>query len=102
MGASIADERKLLAGNEYDGVARSHYPALLELPREELITLARWLREQRGKHRGTIEHRQRAGAALRSAVPGAAQSPPVTRRTWREMFLNPAIRAVCMIRDRRS
>jgi hypothetical protein len=59
MGASIADERKLLAGNEYDGVARSHYPVLLELPREELVSLARWLREQRGKHRGTIEHRQR-------------------------------------------
>jgi len=59
MSTSIADERRLLAGSEYDGVAKSHYPALHGVPREELVTLARWLREQRAKHRGAIEHRRR-------------------------------------------
>jgi hypothetical protein len=59
MSTSIADERRLLAGSEYDGVAKSHYPALRDVPRDELVTLARWLRDQRAKHRGTIEHRRR-------------------------------------------
>ncbi len=59
MGESIAGERRLLAGNEYDSVAKSHYPALLNLSRDELVALARWLREQRAKHRGAVAHRRR-------------------------------------------
>ena len=59
MSTSIADERRLLAGSEYDAVAKSHYPALRDIAREELVTLARWLREQRAKHRGAVAHRRR-------------------------------------------
>ena len=52
MSTSIADERRLLAADEYEPVARSHYPALAGLEREELVELVRWLRDQRGKFRG--------------------------------------------------
>lgn len=60
MSTSIADERRLLAAEEYEPVARSHYPALAGLGREELLELVRWLRERRGKFRDQIEHRRRA------------------------------------------
>lgn len=59
MSTSIADERRLLTTDEYQPVARSHYPALLEVPRGELPELARWLRAQRAKMRGMVEHRRR-------------------------------------------
>jgi len=41
MSTSIADERRLLANEEYEPVARSHYPALADLKREELVELVR-------------------------------------------------------------
>ncbi|HEY6982756.1 hypothetical protein [Reyranella sp.] len=59
MSTSIADERRLLTEDEYQKVVRSHYPALLEVARNELPGLARWLRDQRARMRGMIEHRRR-------------------------------------------
>jgi hypothetical protein len=59
MSTSIADERRLLTADEYQPVARSHYPALLDVPRGELPELVRWLRAQRAKMRGMVEHRRR-------------------------------------------
>jgi hypothetical protein len=44
-------------------MARSHYPALAALKREELVELVRWLRERRGRFRGQIEHRRRVRRA---------------------------------------
>jgi hypothetical protein len=63
MSTSIADERRLLAADEYEPIARSHYPSLTSLPREELLDLVRWLREQRGKFKGQIHRRIRRGKA---------------------------------------
>ena len=37
MSTSIADERRLLAAEEYEPVARSHYPALAGLGRDEVL-----------------------------------------------------------------
>jgi hypothetical protein len=69
MSTSIADERRLLAADEYEPIARSHYPNLTGLPREELLDLVRWLREQRGKFKGQIHRRVRRGkAAARDEV----------------------------------
>ncbi|MGH8430301.1 MAG: hypothetical protein ACREUF_07850 [Solimonas sp.] len=59
MSTSIADERRLLAADEYEPVARSHYPALAGLQRDELLDLARWLRDRRGKFRSQFERRRR-------------------------------------------
>ena len=59
MGTSIADERRLLTVQEYEPVARSHYPALAGLPREELMELVQWLRSQRSKFRRQVEHHRR-------------------------------------------
>lgn len=63
MSTSIADERRLLAADEYEPIARSHYPGLASLPREELLDLVRWLRDQRGKFKGQIRRRVRRAKA---------------------------------------
>ena len=75
MSTSIADERRLLANEEYEPVARSHYPALAGLEREELVELVRWLRERRGKFRGQIEHRRRVRRGKADARTAAAEPP---------------------------
>jgi hypothetical protein len=73
MSTSIADERRLLAAEEYEPVARSHYPALAGLEREELVELVRWLRDQRSKFRGQIEHRRRVRRGKADARNAAAE-----------------------------
>ena len=75
MSTSIADERRLLANEEYEPVARSHYPALADLKREELVELVRWLRERRGKFRGQIEHRRRVRRGKADARNTASEPP---------------------------
>jgi hypothetical protein len=63
MSTSIADERRLLAADEYEPIARSHYPSLASLQREELLDLVRWLRDQRGRFKGQIRRRVRRAKA---------------------------------------
>ena len=63
MSTSIADERRLLAADEYEPIARSHYPNLASLQRDELLDLVRWLRDQRGKFKGQIRRRVRRAKA---------------------------------------
>ncbi len=78
MSASIADERRLLAADEYEPVVRSHYPALSGLNREELVDLVRWLRERRAKFRGQVERRRRAQRG--KAEPRAAAAAESSER----------------------
>lgn len=59
MGASFATERKLLAEDELGPVQNSHYPALESLPHEDLVSLARWLRERHNRARDIIRGRRR-------------------------------------------
>ena len=66
MSTSIADERRLLAADEYERIARSQHPNLASLQRDELLDLVRWLREQRGKFKGQIHRRVRGGKAAQN------------------------------------
>ncbi|WP_144184078.1 hypothetical protein [Elioraea rosea] len=59
MGASFATERRLLAEDELGPVQNSHYPALDEMPHDDLVSLARWLRERHGRARDIIRGRRR-------------------------------------------
>ncbi|MBS7811605.1 hypothetical protein [Roseococcus pinisoli] len=59
MGAPFAAERRLLAEDEIGQVVRSHYPELEGIPRDELVTLARWLRSQHGRLRDILRGRRR-------------------------------------------
>ena len=59
MGIPIAVERRLLSEDELEPVARSHYPALEGLSRDQLIELARWLRSRRARARDIVRHRRR-------------------------------------------
>jgi hypothetical protein len=91
MSTSIADERRLLAAEEYEPVARSHYPALAGLPREELLELVRWLREQRGKFRRHVERHRRAErgkAAPRTpaAAPAGERGPAAKGAAKKQVF----------------
>jgi len=71
MSTSIADERRLLAADEYEPIARSHYPTLATIQRDELLDLVRWLREQRAKFKGQIHRRARRS----KAAPNEAEKP---------------------------
>lgn len=59
MGVSFAAERGLLAEDELGQVQSSHYPALEALSHEELVALARWLRDRHGRARDIIRARRR-------------------------------------------
>ena len=77
MGVEIAAERRLLSQDEYPFVARSHYPALGDVPRGELVPLARWLRERRARARDIVRGRRRIRSG--KAEPRAAAEPPSER-----------------------
>jgi hypothetical protein len=59
MGIPIAAERRLLSEDELEPVARSHYPELESLSRDQLIELARWLRSRRARARDLVRHHRR-------------------------------------------
>ncbi|NMJ43645.1 hypothetical protein GWK16_20530 [Roseomonas sp. JC162] len=59
MAESISTERKIL-GDDYAAIAQSHYPALADLPAEDVLALARQLREQRDRLRGMLHTNRRA------------------------------------------
>ena len=59
MGASFATERGLLAEDELAPVQSSHYPALEGLSHDDLVVLARWLRDRHGRARDIIRGRRR-------------------------------------------
>ena len=78
MGVGIAAERRLLSEEEYGRVARSHYPALRDLGHEELVGLARWLRERRSRARDIVRGRRRVRRG-KAEPRGAAQETPSER-----------------------
>ncbi len=59
MANSISAERRLL-GDDFAVVAPSHYPVLGDLPAEEVLALARSLREHRDRLRGMVHANRRA------------------------------------------
>ncbi len=59
MGVEFASERRLLTEEELQPVQASHYPGLAEMARDDLISLARWLRQQRARARDIIHERRR-------------------------------------------
>ena len=78
MGVEFAAERRLLAEDEYDPVARSHHPAVQGLARGELVELARWLRSRRARMRATVRERRRVRRG-KAEPRGAAAQPPSER-----------------------
>jgi hypothetical protein len=60
MGVEFAAERRLLAEDELAFVQNSHYPMLDALPREDLVPLARALRERHARAQTMVRTRRRA------------------------------------------
>lgn len=79
MATSIAAERRLL-GDDFATIARSHYPALDELPAEEVLALARTLREQRDRLRGMVHANRRARRGKGDERATAGNDAALTRR----------------------
>jgi hypothetical protein len=59
MTIALAAERRSLAQDEFEPIVKSHYPVVETLSREELVALARWLRERRARARDLIRGRRR-------------------------------------------
>ncbi len=79
MATSIAAERRLL-GDDFAIVAPSHYPALADLPAEEVLALARTLREQRDRLRGMVHANRRARRGKGEARADAGSDAALSRR----------------------
>jgi hypothetical protein len=76
MGVGIASERRLLSEDELRQVKLSHYPDLNGLDAESMLSLARWLRAQRGRIRDIVAARRRArrGKATTGGIEAAQSS----------------------------
>ena len=79
MAASIATERRIL-GDDFAVVAQSHYPALGELPAEDVLALARTLREHRDRLRGMLHPNRRARRGKGEARASAGHDAAAARR----------------------
>ncbi len=79
MAASIAAERRLL-GDDFPIVERSHYPALAALPAEEVLDLARNLRERRNRLREMAHANRRARRGKSDPRPAAGHDDAIARR----------------------
>lgn len=75
MGIPIAAERRLLSEDELGPVARSHYPELESLSRDQLIELAGWLRSRRARARDIVHHRRRVSRGKAESRNAAAETP---------------------------
>jgi hypothetical protein len=71
MSTAFLAERRLLAADEIGQVERSHYPLLEGLPKEEVVSLAQWLRARHGRARDLLRDRRRA----RRGKPAARPAP---------------------------
>ena len=97
MSRPISTERRVLTAAEFDAVANTHFPALFDVPGENLLELARLVREYRDKAQDVTPRRRRArrgkaeprgagpapdetGTALKAAIFAAA-----AKRVNREM-----------------
>jgi hypothetical protein len=81
MSIALASERRLLAQDEFEPVVRSHYPLIEELSHQELVDLARWLRDRRARARDIILGRRRVAR-------GKAQSRGTASETASERGLS--------------
>ncbi len=73
MSVAYAAERGLLAEDEIGPIERSHFPLLAEIPRAELLDLARWLRDRRDRARDMMSARRRAARGKGGARPPASE-----------------------------
>src|SRR5690349_8374767 len=100
MGVGIASERRLLSEDELERVKHSHYPDLGKLEPDDVLVLARWLRERRNRIRDIVATRQRArrGKASSSGI-GAPEASERGLSEKKQIFAR-AIRRVNARLDR--
>lgn len=94
MAMPIAAERRLLSEDELGPVARSHYPALESLSRDQLIELARWLRSRRARARDIVRQRRRVRRGKADPRNPAAESPSERGLTAKKQVFSHSLRRV--------
>jgi hypothetical protein len=94
MGMPIAAERRLLSEDELGPVARSHYPELESLSRDQLIELARWLRARRARARDLVRHRRRASRGKADPRSPAPEFPSERGLTAKKQVFSHSLRRV--------
>lgn len=79
MAISITAERHLL-GDDFKTIEPSHYPALADLPAEDVLALARTLREQRNRLRDMVHTNRRARRGKGEARATSGNNEALARR----------------------
>lgn len=82
MAMTKSEERRLLTEAEFDALTGTHYPEICAQPKDELIGLARRVREYHGKARDVT--RQRRRERRRKAEPRGANPAPSEAGTARK------------------
>lgn len=75
MGTPISTEKRMLTATEFEVVERTHYPAILELPEENLSEIVKLLRDYRDKARDRARQQRRE---MRGKSQPRGRSPLVT------------------------
>lgn len=73
MGVAFASERRLLSEAEFEPVLNSHHPVIAELERDQLIDLARLLRDHRNRARDLLKGQRRSARGKGEGRGGASE-----------------------------
>ena len=86
MSIPISTEKRMLTATEFEVVEQSHYPAIMELPKEELSDILKLLREFRNKARDRAhqQRREMRGKSAPRAAVAAGDNSGTERK--REIF----------------
>lgn len=92
MSMPAAQERRLLSGDELEVVRASHRPGLASLPPEDVVRLARRLREQRSRLRTQLRAQRRARSG--KAEPRSSGGTEEEKLSLRKQAVAGALRRV--------
>jgi hypothetical protein len=103
MAQTMAHERRILTEAEFEAVSASHHPAIGALEREELVNLARRLREHHAKARDITRQRrreQRGKADPRGASPAPSEAGTTRKKQVFAAALKRLNRQIARLDDR--
>jgi hypothetical protein len=99
MSVTIATEKRMLTGTEFEVVERTHYPQISELSKGDLDQAARLLRDYRNKARD-VSRQQRREMRGKAAPKGAQPARDNTGTAMKKRIFSDALQRVNSERSR--